>query len=168
MAKKELWKNLGKGDVWVKTFDVKGNEVAKKVPGSGGTIQVTSEERKMNQEIAYGPEADVFTNGKLIVSDFTALVDVAEDLEELRSNSLSESEIQKLLTENTNVLKKKLTEINEPAIISALKDLVEDNDDVSTAKAKAIHARYDEIMPPTTRQQFEDFENSDSVKPRKL
>lgn len=167
MSNKELWKNLGRGDVWIKAFDVKGNTIAKKIPG-GGSIQLSPEERKMNQEIAYGPEADVFSNGKLVVSDFAQLVDVAEDLEDLRSNSLSESEIKKLLEENTNTLKKKLAEITSPHVISVLKDMVEDNDDVSVAKATAIQARYSEIMPPTTRQQFEDFEDSDSIKPTKL
>lgn len=173
--KKELWKNLTKGEVWIKVFDVKGIEKAKRVP-PGGSIQITSEERRLNQEIAYGPEGDVFKNGRLTVSDFAELADVAEDLEELREGSLSESEIAKMLDQNTNSLKKDLAKIGSPITLSVLKEIVEDEElarihgisDVSVAKANAVQARYDELVPPTTRQQFEDFEDASSVKPRKL
>ena len=163
---KELWENKNRGDVWPRTHDLSGNFIPTRVR-PGQQIHLTTKERKMNQERAYGPEGDLFKNGALSA----VAVDTAEDYEEIQANSntTSEAEMQQMVSQHANKLKKDLENITSPYVLERLKEMTEDpQSDLSMAKVTAIKERYSEVVQSSTGKKFDAWEDEGSKKTTRL
>lgn len=150
MSKREIWENRTKSTFWVEKSNVKGDlELIRVHPG--GKIDITSEDRRLNEEKAVSRDGNWFANGALSPA---FLVEDAEDYAEVRSNPnvLSEAEIKDLLKLTAPKLKEALAEIDSPLVLQTLVDIIEAGDvDVSHAKAKAVKVRHDELNPQRTK-----------------
>jgi hypothetical protein len=140
----ETWSNIGKGDVFVLTFDHSGR--LKSVPvRSGQRITMTVRERQLNQERAYSSEVDMFSNGRLAP---IRLVDSADDYEEIASNPnhLSESDMTDVLKLKGKAFTDRLDEITNVIALERMHELASDEKaNVSMAQFRTLEKRLAEV-----------------------
>lgn len=80
--KKEIWKNNSKGQALVLKYDRQGN-LNHELVRSGGKVDVSPDERMLNQDRAADDSLDIFANGIMVP---VRLIDGAEGFEEIASN----------------------------------------------------------------------------------
>jgi hypothetical protein len=140
----ETWSNIGKGDVFVLTFDHSGR--LKSVPvRSGQRITMTVRERQLNQERAYSSEVDMFSNGRLAP---IRLVDSADDYEEIASNPnhLSEGDMTDVLKLKGKAFTDRLDEITNVIALERMHELASDEKaNVSMAQFRTLEKRLSEV-----------------------
>ncbi len=112
-----------------------------KIP-SGRSVRLTVEERKMNQELAYSPESDIFANGTL------TLIDGASAAQEFASNPnmLSEPDMRGIIKGRSDTFANKVSEISNMTTLQRLLTLAKEAD-VAISKVEAIQNRINEIEP---------------------
>lgn len=165
---REIWQNCNKGDVYVSQVGYDGRVSSTRVL-PGARIDITYDDRRMNQDIAYSREADLFTNGTL---SRIQLFDGADDFAELSSNPnvMGESEIKDLFTLTATNFKKKLQEIDNVRVLERLAEFAQDTSvNASVAQVKAINARLDQVAP--TRGElpsFSDMTDGNEIHPIRL
>mgnify|MGYP003340307929 FL=1 len=64
-SNQEAWKNVTPGTVAVLKFDKRG-DLAHEIISGGKMVNLTPEERRINQEMCAEEELDFFTNGVLV------------------------------------------------------------------------------------------------------
>ena len=140
----ETWSNIGKGDVFVLTFDHSGR--LKSVPvRSGQRITMTVRERQLNQERAYSSEVEMFSNGRLAP---IRLVDSADDYEEIASNPnhLSEGDMTDVLKLKGKAFTDRLDEITNVIALERMHELASDEKaNVSMAQFRTLEKRLSEV-----------------------
>lgn len=148
--KKETWQNVTRGYVEIQRLDSRGQEKGEMVrPGANAVI--SAEERRLNQDLAFSPEQDIFRNG--IMQPIRVIPDTANDDDDVdevldNPNFVSESEINALLKLTPAKLEARLQEITAVATIDRIKEVAEADGNTTTAKAKIIQDRVAEFYPP--------------------
>lgn len=140
----ETWTNIGKGDVFVLTFDHSGR--LKSVPvRAGQRITMTVRERQLNQERAYTQDVDMFSNGRLAP---VRLVDTADDYEEIASNPnhLSEDDMLDVLKLKGKAFTDRLNDITNVIALERMHELASDEKaSVSMTQFRALEKHLSEI-----------------------
>lgn len=146
---REVWKNNIRGKAYVLKEDPLGLSAQRVLEGvpSGQEVVLSSEDRRANELAAARPEANPFRNGTFIP---VQLIESAQDYENISSdpNVMQESEIKEILELATTKFKSRIAGISSFHIIQGMIDMAEKEEvDITTAKLKALQARYDELKP---------------------
>jgi hypothetical protein len=141
---KETWENIGKGDVFVLTFDHTGR--LKSVPvRAGGKITMSIEERQLNQERAFSSDVDMFSNGRLSP---IRLVDTADDYEKIANNPnhISESDMNDILKLKGKAFSERINEITNAVALERMFELASDETaNVSMTQFRSLEKRLAEV-----------------------
>jgi hypothetical protein len=140
----EVWENAGLSTVAIQKLDVRGNVIMEQIVG-GRKVQITPQERRMNQELAAHDNLDVFMNGMLVP---VRLVDAQEDNEKLQTNSnaMSESAMKALFKSQLPTFKKKIAEISNSIALERLLTIASEVDG-SIRQVEAIQDRLNDVRP---------------------
>lgn len=151
----ELWRSTIEGEVWLKQYDRRGDEISVRVPG-GKEFRILPEERKLNQEACAEPQLDPFQNGHLVP---VQLVESAEDFEELQGNPnhLTEQDMQVLLDDPKNIdaLKSGLELVSNPTTIMRLLTIAEGRDETTVKQMGVIRERLQQVQQQTDYEEVE-------------
>ena len=146
---KETWENIGKGDIFVLTFDHTGR--LKSVPvRAGSKITMSIEERQLNQERAFSPDVDMFTNGRLSP---IRLVDTADDYEEIANNPnhISESDMVDILKLKGKAFNERIGEITNAVALERMFELASDESaNVSMTQFRSLEKRLADVRGDVT------------------
>jgi uncharacterized protein YgbK (DUF1537 family) len=149
MAEKtsETWQNVTAGRVVINRMDHRGELTRNDIIDSGKKFSLTTEERKMNQDLAARADLDVFSNGQL---QPVRILDSVEDAREIASNPnlMSESEMRALMKPGvkTPQFALKIQEITNGSALDRLLALAEE-EDATISKVEAIKTRLREVAP---------------------
>lgn len=141
----EAWKNETAGTVVVKKLDHRGELNKTELVRGGGVVHLSTEERRMNQEMAANQRQDVFSTGVLTP---VHLLDTAEDAKEIASNPnlLSEDDMRALVKGHPKTFEKRLSEIVNPTTLQRLMAIAKD-EDASFKRVEAIKDRLRGVSP---------------------
>jgi len=143
---KETWENPTRSNIWIKTFDPQHQLRSERIR-PGGKVAVSTEERLINQDLAWSSSADVFKNGTLVP---IRLVDSAEDYAEHANNpnNLSESDMVALFKLSAAKFKERIAGIENVAALDRIAQLAESDDvNATMAQVKAAQARLEDVNP---------------------
>lgn len=144
----EAWKNNGKGHVVVKKRGEYGTEIEERVQG-GKLLQITRQDRRLNQEAAASPELDPFENGMLAP---VRLVD-SQDIKSLgeKPNLISESRMHELVHADAADFAKVLSGMTNEVVVARLLEVARE-ENVSIQRVEAIQSRYEDVQPILTNK----------------
>jgi hypothetical protein len=129
---KETWKNISAGKHYVLRHDRYG-DLTQELVNSGRTIQLTKEEREINQEKAANERLDLFANGMFQPVTLIDDADTAAFAE--NPNFLSEDELREIFQLDWRKFDARVSEITSPVTLQRLHDLAsDDNADLATAR----------------------------------
>lgn len=146
----ETWKNPTEGRVWINRLDYHGELDKVEVIGGGKTFHITQRERKLNQEMAYNSDLDMFTNGTLTP---VRLIEGSEDAAAFAANPnlLSEDDMRGLVKPGRGPAKAtsdafvdRLATIKNPATLERLLSLARE-EDAPLSRVEAIQGRLAEL-----------------------
>lgn len=143
----EAWQNATKGRVVVRKYGV-GGDIRQEMVGPNRVIQLSPQERRLNQELAWSEEADAFLNGTL---QPVRLVEGDEDAEALAShpNHLSDTAAKKMFSQSLDKFAARLEEITNPAAMERLLGLAEDpTTGASFHQHKMVEERLTKLLAP--------------------
>lgn len=146
MAEHESWKNTTAGRIFLKKYNQRGELAAEMIPG-GKVFQISPKERRINTEMAAGPELDFFSNGQLTP---VRLIDTEEDAKEIASNPnlMAESEMVDLFKGHWKSFEARVNDIGNLTTLQRLLEVAQsDAVDAKVRQMEAIKARIDEISP---------------------
>lgn len=142
-AELETWEANGR--VCIRKVDRNGN-LEPVMVNRGRRIQLTEEERRLNQLRAASEEMDPFANGTLSP---VRLVEGSEAAEAILSNPnhVTEDDMRELLSGHHKTFEKRLNEFVSPYILRRMIDMAENDDEVevSTKRMQAIKDRLKEV-----------------------
>lgn len=146
MADKETWTNMGRGSVYILTFDHTGKLRSTPVR-PGAKVTVSTEERQINQERAFTADVDSFKNGTFVP---VILADSVEDFHEIASNPnhLSEDDMRDMFKLKAADFKKKLVDITNVIAIERMHEMAESETagtSVSMAQFRALEGKLKEL-----------------------
>lgn len=159
--KMEVWKNEGRGDIYIKRLDANNRERSELVP-PGREVRIDPEERMLNQSMAYDVSADIFSNGRLSA---VKIFDTAEDYEEIveNPNSRSDQELLGLISEHGTKFKAEVEKITSIHTLTRLSEILNDpntdNEKITVAKRDAVDERLKLLRPPLKGKQFDTAED---------
>jgi hypothetical protein len=162
----ETWKNPTEGRVWINRLDHRGELVKVEVIGGGRTFHISSQERKLNQEMAYNADLDIFLNGTLTP---LRLIEGSEDAAAFAANPnlLSEDDMRGLVKPGrgpakatTDAFVDRLATIKNPATLERLLSLARE-EDAPLSRVEAIQGRLREL----SGSQFTSTAAPDSTSP---
>lgn len=164
MVDKETWTNPGKGQVYILTFDARGN-LGSTVVRPNGKIVISTEERLLNQDRAATEGSDVFKNGSLTP---VRLIESAEDYQEIASNPnlLSEDDMKDLFKLKAADFKKRLGDINNIIALDRMHELATDeNSEINTtvAQLKALESRISDVRGDSGVVEIESAQVPDKI-----
>lgn len=147
MSEKEIWASNIKGNIFLKTFDNAG-KLTDTVIRSGKKIALSTEERKINQEMAASKDLDLFMNGMLTP---VVILESAEDYAEIASNPnlISEGEMQDLLKVKGRAFTSRIKEITNLSTLQRLAELAELDGTITVTQLRSINDRIADLSPDT-------------------
>lgn len=133
---RETWMNSSKGRAGVVKYDRLGNRT-QELLRSGGKIDLTTDERLMNQELAADDSLDIFKNGILVP---VHLLEDAEDAEEIAQNPnlKSETELKSMFKLQWKKFETEVASISNAAAIERMIDLTEDSSVEATVRQVGV------------------------------
>lgn len=139
----ETWRNVSAGVVIVIKTD-KFGEITRLDVRPGALVQITAEDRELNDEETYHIENSVFRNGALA----PVRLSKDSDEQEIKSNPniKSEKELLEMLSVHHNTFKKEVEKIDNLNLMMRLYDL-SIREDVANSKISALRSRILEINP---------------------
>lgn len=147
----ETWKSVAPVRFGIMKFDRLGAPVRTSVK-PGDTISVSTDERLYNQARAAnhqrGSVTDPFTNGHLKP---LTLVDTAEDYAEISDNPnhMDDDDIKAMLKVKVADFKKRVDEIENPALLQRIKQIADENPDlVTVGKLRHLDDKLEPILHP--------------------
>lgn len=155
----ERWKSTIDGEVWIKQYDRRGDEISVRVQG-GREFRILPDERKWNQELVAEVKNDPFQNGMLIPLD---LVESAEDFEDLKGNPnhLTEVDMRSLLADPKALdrLRDGISQVSNPTTLVRLLAIAEGDPsvDATLKQVNVIRARLQQV------QQQDDYEEVEQI-----
>ena len=132
----EVWRNAGAGSVFVKKLDHRGEFTRHEHVQAGAKFNITTEERRLNMEMAASPAQNMFTNGSLHP---IRLIEEDEDTRELAANpnAMSDEDMELFLKSHYKTFETKLPTItNEATLARLLRHAY--SDDVSVKRVQLI------------------------------
>lgn len=144
----EIWKNETRGVIGVRKHDPRNPGGTKvELVRAGGQVVITSDERRLTEEMVRQTVNNPFRNGRLL------LVSGAEDDEELQAikadpNSISSDEIAKLLDGTLRVMEGRLAKIDAVPTLERILQHA-DSEGASTRRLQAIRDRISAVGGPT-------------------
>lgn len=144
-ADQETWQNVTEGTVVLKRVDHRGEMTKEEVISGGRTFQITSTERRLNQDNAADAGLDVFRNGILHP---LRLMDDTEEAKEMAANPnhMSESEMKDMCRAHPKTFEKRLNEIANTTTLQRLLTMAH-TEDASIKRVEAIEQRL-AVMDP--------------------
>lgn len=156
----ETWRNPGQSRVVIRRLDHRGELKGEEMIGAGKTFSITSQERQLNQRLAYSPKQDFFANGTLTPVD---LIEGSDAALEFATNPhlVSDTEMQRLVTPARGKAKEasdaafaeRLATIDNGTTLARMLQLAE-QEDSPVSRVRAIQARLAEVeglgFNPTT------------------
>ena len=142
----ETWENIAKSSHILKKYTSRGNgDMADEMIHGNKTFHVTTQERKINQEMAASPQDDPFANGRFSP---VRLVDTADDLAEIAANPnlMGESDMVALVKGSLKALKERLAQVENQVVVERLLEVAA-SQDVTMGKDAAIRERLAELSP---------------------
>lgn len=143
----ETWQNVTAGRVVINRLDHRGDLTKTDIIDPGKKFNLTTEERRMNQELAARADMDVFSNGTL--QPVRILEDV-EDAREIASNPnlMPESEMRSLMkhTIKADTFRDRIAGVTNPAALDRLLAIAEE-EDATVSKVEVIRAQIREHSP---------------------
>lgn len=142
----ETWKNPTEGRVWVNRLDYHGELDKVEVIAGGRTFHISSAERRLNQEMAYNADLDIFTNGTLTP---IRLIEGSDDAKAFAANPnlLTEDDMRGLVKPGkgpakatTDAFVDRLATIKNPATLERLLSLARE-EDAPLSRVEAIQGR---------------------------
>jgi hypothetical protein len=117
----ETWRNATPGITFFTKLGEYGKRETELVYG-GRTFALTPAERRLNQNMYATTELDLFTNGTFVP---VALIDGEPDTPQLRKspNTLTDSDIQKLLTVRGEAFAQRMNEITSDAVLTRVLEM---------------------------------------------
>jgi len=146
----ESWKNPTEGRVWINRLDHRGELDKVEVIASGRTFHITSKERRLNQEMAYNSDQDIFANGTLAP---VRLIEGSEDAAAFATNPnlITEDDMRGLVKPGRGPAKatadafiERLSNIRNPATLERLLSLARE-EDAPLSRVEAIQTRLGEL-----------------------
>jgi hypothetical protein len=141
---KETWTNIGKGDIFILTYDHAGR--LRSVPvRAGQSITLSITERQLNQDRAISSDVDFFKNGRLAP---LRLIDSADDYEELANNPnhITENDMKDILKLKGKTFTSRLDDISNVIALERMYELASDETlNVSMAQFKALEKRLGDV-----------------------
>lgn len=147
----ERWQSVSPVTFGIIKFDRLGNPVRTAVK-PGEVVSVSVDERLYNQNKAEnskrGAAVDSFTNG-----DFkpVKLIDTAEDYAEVANNPnhMNDDDIKAMLKIKVADFKKRIDEIDNPALLQRVKQIADENPDlVTVGKLRHLDEKLEPILHP--------------------
>lgn len=151
--KVETWRNVSRGKVFIQKLDRRG-EIAHMMVGPEKKFTITPEERRINQDAAYSPDQDFFTNGRfapvrLIENDEDEELGEENEFFLSNANTMSESDILALFQKGRQKYKKfdeTLEQITNPVTLTRMLDLMDSDDyDPTVRQREQVEARLQEV-----------------------
>ena len=140
---KETWRNSTKGKRHVLKYGPRG-DLETEIVRSGGTVQLTPEEREINMDKAANDKLCIFRNGSL--TPVRILDDELQAEFAANPNNLGDSEATKLFTAHWKTFDARLDEIDNMLTLERLLDIAEDPESGATVRQHtAIKARLEEV-----------------------
>lgn len=136
----EAWKNVTPGIAAVWKFDSRGELIHEQVTG-GRTLNLTPEERRINQEMCAEESLDFFKNGIFVP---VRLLDSEEDIDEIKGNPnhLTEEDMKGILKANVKTFDAALAEITNAFTVRRMLEMASSEEvDISVKKMEAINAK---------------------------
>lgn len=146
MEGKETWMNAAKGRAGVLKYDRSGN-LRQELVRSGGKIDLTTDERLVNQERAANESLDIFKNGMLVP---VKLLDTAEDSKDIAENPnlKSETELLAMFKLQWKKFEVEVGNITNTAAIERMIDVAEREEvDATVRQVSVLRARLVELDP---------------------
>ncbi len=142
-SKHEGWKNNTRALLSVRKYDRRGDLKTEEIP-AGRVLNITPEERRINEEMAVTDKVNFFKNGMLTP---VRLIEADEDFEEIKSNKnlMSEDDMRDLLKTKRG-FKASVEQITNIATLRRIAEIAsEENADVTLGQMKAIQGRVEEL-----------------------
>ncbi len=139
----EVWESGIAGPIALRRLDTRGEFAATEIVHSGRKVHISTEERKMNQELCASPELDAFSNGGLRP---VHLIDSAADAKEIAANPnlMTEDDMRQLLQAHPKTLVEQLGRIKNAVTLQRLLAIANDEDS-SIKRVQAIEARINQV-----------------------
>lgn len=151
MEEQEIWENPGKSRVAIRKYDSTGRERVDLV-GGGRKFNITTRERKLNQELVAVDHLDVFTNGTLRP---VRLLEGDEEVATITSNPnhLSESDMVDLLKSHWKVFDERIEKINHLGTLERLYEVAQDEKVGATVRAvRRLQERIAGLQPAQVQE----------------
>lgn len=143
IAQTEIWKNVTNGTVFVRRLDHRGELSRHEQVNSNRNVTMTTEERRVNQELSANERQDPFRNG--ILQPIRVLGEDAE-IAELSSNpnSMAESDMIALLKGHHKTFEARVNQVQNTVTLERLLAVAYE-EDCSVKKVERIKARIVEV-----------------------
>lgn len=133
----EAWKNDGAGLISVQKYDNRGDLKSEEIP-SGRILNITPEERRMNEEMAVDEKFNFFKNGMLSP---VRLIESDADYEDIRSNkNLMSEEDMRTLLKGKRGFKAALEDITNVATLRRVAEIAKE-EDATLSQMRALEDR---------------------------
>lgn len=144
-VEQETWQNVTEGTVVLKRTDHRGEMTKEEVIIGGRNFHITSNERRLNQEMAADEGLDVFRNGTLHP---LRLMDDTEEAREIAANPnlMSESDMKEMVRVHPKTFEKQLSSIANATTLQRLLAMAH-SEDASIKRVEAIEARLAVVAP---------------------
>lgn len=147
----ETWKNPTEGRVWVNRLDHRGEPKRVEIIGPGRTFHLTPAERRMNQEMAYSPDLDLFTNGTLAPIRLIGTDEAEAAAFATNPNLMTEGDMRALVAKpkrggTSDAFTERLGELRNVATLQRLLALARE-EDAPLSRVEAIESRLGEVAP---------------------
>lgn len=146
----ETWKNPTEGSVWINRLDQRGDLKKVEIVTGGRSFHLSTKERRLNQEMAYNPDQDVFANGTLTPVRLLNNDPVEAAAFAANPNMMTEGEMRTLVGKPkgkaSEVFSERLAEIRNPATLERLLGLARE-EDAPMSRVEAIQSRLAEVAP---------------------
>lgn len=138
----EIWKNAGESRIVLQRYGTN-NERRHEMIGGGRTFTISTAERQLNQNLAAGPELDVFMNGMLIPVQLPA--DIDEDVAN-NPNHLRDEQLPALFRLQWRAFGKRIDQISNTAVLERLLEIAPERD-ATVRQTEVIKTRIAALAP---------------------
>lgn len=156
----EIWKNATEAQVVIVKHGPNGTTRHELVIG-GRTFTLSTDERRMNQNLAYDPVQDIFSNGML---QPVKLPEEASEEVLGNPNHIGDDELPKFFKLHYRTFNKRLDEITNTAVLHRLLNIGPGHD-ATVRQMEQIQARLDALNPILKKGEPLDDDGLPRIKP---
>lgn len=150
VEKKEIWKNNSKGQALVLKYDRLGN-LNHELVRSGGKVDVSPDERLLNQDRAASSSLDIFANGIMVP---VRLVDGAEGAEEIAANPnlKTDEDLHEMFKLHWTKFDEEIASISNSTTLNRLLEIAYEKD-ATVRQVNSIKAHLVEVDPSSVYEE---------------